>query len=113
MRDVLALEPELTHRRRGNLGGVGDLDLPGRREVERASQTAAENVGRADARLPELLDSARGFGCREDGLRARVDRRLTQRVDVRLRVLASRGNVAHRRVEVSEFLDREPGEADE
>jgi hypothetical protein len=56
-------------------GRVGDVELPGRGQVECAGQTAAHDVLRGHAGLRHLGDALRGLGGAVLRVRARLDRR--------------------------------------
>jgi hypothetical protein len=58
----LALERELGHGRGGDLGGGGDVGLPGRGEVQGALEAAAEDLLHRDAGLDQLLLGRGGLG---------------------------------------------------
>ena len=109
---VRATEPELLERDRRDPRRLSDTDATRSRQVEGTTETAAEDVGSRDARLPKLLDRVRSLGRREHGPLASVDRRDPQQVDGVARVLTCGRHVAHGLVEVGELLDRDGRRAD-
>src|SRR5690606_20423121 len=56
------VQVELLQRDTGDLRSPSHTQLSRRRQVQRTSQTATENVGSPDTRLPKLLDRVSRFG---------------------------------------------------
>ena len=84
--DVFALQFELGHRRRRQLGRLSDLYLPSGGQVEGTLECAADDVRGFDAGLGEGFHAAGGFGGAELGVRRGLDGGVAELFRVRLRL---------------------------
>ena len=100
VRDFVAGQLELRHGRRGDPGGLSNLDLTRSGQRQSAIQATPEHVGGGHASADELLDAVGCLDRRVGGVGTGLLRSFGQGVDVLAGVVTGGGDTAHRLVEV-------------